>query len=384
MCGYTNTSLPVTTVTTDMARKDNDKIVLQSLGHSIFDIPFIPMERGNSLFGFKKVLLGSILRFDTEFNIAMPDDNYVTKYVRNCVLDEEISNMQLKEWSRNLNEELLYCNSKHSKKGDSQLDRLEGDIDALKRANHNIKQTNELLTNKIDNLTSILEKQSLMIEGYFGKDTVIENNFNKKNSNEKELIDLTEKKTISKTLTINHLMDNAKKGTVFNNIFGETTSSDPAKMEFNWIMNQLIIKNIKIKDITYKNAGFKSKQIYDKILKCFLQFENKCTQDDKDYIQQLSCHKFKKGTEEYITLIGKLGKRVWNITDNVIKEWQAEFTARFNYPKKKQTHVTWINIERKKNSVLNVKTCTINQFHNLMRCVKKNRADNMNVVISLE
>ena len=87
--------------------------------------------------------------------------------------------------------------------------------------------------------------------------------------------------------------------------------------------------------------------------------------------QQLSSHKFKKGTEEYITLTGKLEKRVWNITDNVINEWQAEFTARFNYPKKKQTHVTWINIERKKISVLNVKTCTINQFHNLMRCVKK-------------
>ena len=106
-----------------------------------------------------------------------------------------------------------------------------------------------------------------MIEGYFGKETVIDNSFNNKNSNEKELIDLTEKKIISNTLTINHLMDNAKKGTVFNNIFGETTSSDPAKMEFNWIMNQLIIKNIKIRDITYKNAGFKSKQIYDKILK---------------------------------------------------------------------------------------------------------------------
>ena len=51
LCGYTNTSLPVTT---GMARKDNDKIVLQSLGHRIFDIPFIPMERGNSLFGFKE------------------------------------------------------------------------------------------------------------------------------------------------------------------------------------------------------------------------------------------------------------------------------------------------------------------------------------------
>ena len=74
------------------------------------------MDRGNLLFGFKKVLLGSILRFDTEFNIAMPDDNYVTKYVRNFALDEGIYNMQLKEWSRNLNEDLLYYNSKHLKK----------------------------------------------------------------------------------------------------------------------------------------------------------------------------------------------------------------------------------------------------------------------------
>ena len=87
----------------------------------------------------------------------MPNDNYVTKYVRNCAFDEGISQMQLKEWSRNLNGDLLYYNSKHLKKGDSQLDRLEGNIDALKRANQNIRQTNELLTNKIDNLTSILE-----------------------------------------------------------------------------------------------------------------------------------------------------------------------------------------------------------------------------------
>ena len=58
MCGYTNTSLPVKTVTTDMTRNDNDKIALQRLGHRIFDIPFRPMERSNSLFGFKKVLLG--------------------------------------------------------------------------------------------------------------------------------------------------------------------------------------------------------------------------------------------------------------------------------------------------------------------------------------
>ena len=93
LCGYTNTSFPVITVTTDTARKDNDKIDLQSLRHRIFDIPFIQMERVNSLFGFKKVLLRSILRFDTEFNIAMPDDNYVTKCVRNCAFDERISNM---------------------------------------------------------------------------------------------------------------------------------------------------------------------------------------------------------------------------------------------------------------------------------------------------
>ena len=36
-------------------------------------------------------------------------------------------------------------------------------------------------------------------------------------------------------------MENANKGSGFMNIFGEGTSSDPAKMEFNWIMNQLII-----------------------------------------------------------------------------------------------------------------------------------------------
>ena len=58
LCGYTNTSLPVKSVTTDMTRIDNDKIVLQRLGHRIFDIPFKPMERGNSLFGFKKNVLG--------------------------------------------------------------------------------------------------------------------------------------------------------------------------------------------------------------------------------------------------------------------------------------------------------------------------------------
>ena len=93
MCGYTNTSLPVKTVTTDMTRNDNDKIALQRLGHRIFDIPCRPMERGNSLFGFIKILLESILRFDTKFSIGIPEDNYVTKYVRNCAFDEGVSNM---------------------------------------------------------------------------------------------------------------------------------------------------------------------------------------------------------------------------------------------------------------------------------------------------
>ena len=93
--------------------------------------------------------------------------------------------MQLKEWSRNLNEDLLYCNSKHSKEGDTQLDRLEGDIDALKRANQIIRQTHDLLTNKIDNLTLILENQSSMMKEYFGKETRIVKNSNHNTSNGK-------------------------------------------------------------------------------------------------------------------------------------------------------------------------------------------------------
>ena len=52
-------------------------------------------------------------------------------------------------------------------------------------------------------------------------------------------------------------MDNAKKGSGFMNIFGEGTNSDLAKMDFNWIMNQLVITNIHIKDLNYQNAGFK-------------------------------------------------------------------------------------------------------------------------------
>ena len=103
-------------------------------------------------------------------------------------------------------------------------------------------------------------------------------------------------------------MNTSNKGSGFMNIFGEGTSSDPGKMEFNWIINQLIIENINIKDLTYQNTGFKSKQIYDNILKCYLQFKNKCTQDDKDCFKSLSSQKLRKGTEEYITLKGKEGK----------------------------------------------------------------------------
>ena len=93
-------------------------------------------------------------------------------------------------------------------------------------------------------------------------------------------------------------MNNANKGSGFMNIFGEGTSSDPAKMEFNWIMNQLIIKNISIKDLTYQNAAFKSKNIYDTILKCYLQLENKFTQDNKDCFKALSSQKIENDTEE--------------------------------------------------------------------------------------
>ena len=72
------------------------------------------------------------------------------------------------------------------------------------------------------------------------------------------------------------------------NIFGGGTNSDPAKMKHNWIMNQLFIKNIHIDDFTYQNAGFKSKQMYDNILKFYLNFENECTQDDKNCFEPLS------------------------------------------------------------------------------------------------
>ena len=50
------------------------------------------------------------------------------------------------------------------------------------------------------------------------------------------------RRKLLKKLTLNHLMDSANKGSEFMNIFGERTNSDPAKMEFNLITNQLIIK----------------------------------------------------------------------------------------------------------------------------------------------
>ena len=53
LCGYTNTTLLVETVTTDIARKDNDKNALERLGRRIFDRLFTLMERGNSLFWFQ-------------------------------------------------------------------------------------------------------------------------------------------------------------------------------------------------------------------------------------------------------------------------------------------------------------------------------------------
>ena len=83
-------------------------------------------------------------------------------------------------------------------------------------------------------------------------------------------------------------MNIAKKGSGFMNIFSEETNSDPAKIEFNLIMNRLIIKNIHINDLTYQSAGLKSREMYDNILKFYLKFENKCTQDDKDFLIEFS------------------------------------------------------------------------------------------------
>ena len=35
-------------------------------------------------------LLGSIPGLDTEFNIGVPDDKYITKYVRTCTFEQEV------------------------------------------------------------------------------------------------------------------------------------------------------------------------------------------------------------------------------------------------------------------------------------------------------
>ena len=113
---------------------------------------------------------------------------------------------------------------------------------------------------------SMLENQSLMMKEYFDQQTDFDKKSNINTSNDKELIDLTEKKIVTTNLTFNNLMESAKKGSGFINIFVKGTNSDPAKMEFNWIMNQLVTKNIHINDFTYKNSGFKLKEMYDKIL----------------------------------------------------------------------------------------------------------------------
>ena len=47
---------------------------------------------------------------------------------------------------------------------------------------------------------SMLEHQSVIMKSYFGKETGIDKNFNLNTSNNKELIDLIEKKFIKKNL----------------------------------------------------------------------------------------------------------------------------------------------------------------------------------------
>ena len=96
-----------------------------------------------------------------------------------------------------------------------------------------------------------------MMKGYFYKQTRIDKNSNLSTSNDKELINLTDKKNIKHKSTLSHLMDNTKKGSGFMKIFGEGTTNDQAKTEFNWIMNQLIINNININDLSYQTVGIK-------------------------------------------------------------------------------------------------------------------------------
>ena len=76
-----------------------------------------------------------------------------------------------------------------------------------------------------------------MMKIFFVNQTGIDNNSNIKISDDKELIDLTEKKIIKNKLNLNRLMNNVKKGTGFMNMFDERKNSDPVKMKCNWITN---------------------------------------------------------------------------------------------------------------------------------------------------
>ena len=119
-----------------------------------------------------------------------------------------------------------------------------------------LDKKDEMLTNKIDNLTSMLEDQSLMMKGYFGKETGIDKNSNLNTSNDKELIDLTKKKVISKIYFKPFNGQYNEKIWIYE-YFGEGTYIDSAKLKFNSIMNQFFIKNINIRDLTYQNVRFK-------------------------------------------------------------------------------------------------------------------------------
>ena len=67
---------------------------------------------------------------------------------------------------------------------------------------------------------------------YFSKQTGIDNTSNLNISNDKELIDLTEKKIITNKLTLNHSMQNSKKGSRLVNIFDEVISSGTAENHY--------------------------------------------------------------------------------------------------------------------------------------------------------
>ena len=78
------------------------------------------------------------------------------------------------------------------------------------------------------------------------------------------------------------------------NICGEVTNSGPAKMKLNWVVNQLVIKNIHINYLIYQSVGFKSKQMYDEILTFYFQVKNKCTEDDKYFSKNEFSNTLKK------------------------------------------------------------------------------------------